>query len=685
MTIFIALIFQVLFVFFAMVTNVGLIVHEKINLQNSVDFAAMYGAQKQAEVLNAIAHTNYQIRQDWKLFVFRIRVMGDLGRAGSNTGANDTHPFYAGFNQGVPYGGGVFTPWFIPPSGSNNSLPEDPPSVCVSHAMWEIPNYQTTNTNLCQNINTGGIGVDVQQPSPPQVFFPPIDFFARDRFQDILGQVSNTCSGGGVWNWAMATTWYATFKNSVAKRLRRIKSLSELLENGLDLDGNPIREGVEKTFRANLTQSNLESSPSISTMNSFNSDSVKGNWLSKIKVSVQVFFTDVYGDSGSCTGGYQSIYNMAAPRDCRWGQATESAACLNGWIGRLGSYLTYDMISNLAVWSEGDLRKAHVGVEKNPWFLAFYGVRASTNPRKPFFPVGNSTTFQAEGFAQPFGGRIGPWYNKTWPRSATDPLVGSGTNNADKTDPLLPPRLSANATNNVFEANMEKLPNFSRFPGDTVGMRSRASLQIPGRIMKQVGMQKLDASTYARLWSFSSEPIEQFSQIPLALNPNMLAMELNAIRPDLFDLYYYTIDPNAVNLFNSRELGDRQNILPDYSRSLNGTDGIRQQIEDSSFTPLNSYLPYKVNNWTHLLTDWVSSGVMEYNSDSGSIANKFGSCYGIVDPDEPPTPGSCVAGGRSGFSVKLVSKSWLQSTGHDLGNDQPGPILNPPESVAQWE
>ena len=57
MAIFVALIFQVLFVFFAMAINIGLVVHDKINLQNSVDLAAYYAASKQAEVLNVIAHS----------------------------------------------------------------------------------------------------------------------------------------------------------------------------------------------------------------------------------------------------------------------------------------------------------------------------------------------------------------------------------------------------------------------------------------------------------------------------------------------------------------------------------------------------------------------------------------------------------------------------------------------------
>ena len=80
MSVFIALIFQVLFVFFAMVVNIGMVVHDKINLQNAVDLGAFYGAQRQAEILNEIAHVNYQIRQDYKLLAWRYRVIGTLGR-----------------------------------------------------------------------------------------------------------------------------------------------------------------------------------------------------------------------------------------------------------------------------------------------------------------------------------------------------------------------------------------------------------------------------------------------------------------------------------------------------------------------------------------------------------------------------------------------------------------------------
>ena len=76
--IFLVLVFQILFVFFAMSVNIGLVVYDKINLQNATDLAAYYAAEKQAEMLNQVGHINYQIRQAYKLLVFRLRVIGSV-------------------------------------------------------------------------------------------------------------------------------------------------------------------------------------------------------------------------------------------------------------------------------------------------------------------------------------------------------------------------------------------------------------------------------------------------------------------------------------------------------------------------------------------------------------------------------------------------------------------------------
>ena len=75
-SIFLALAFLILFTMFGMTINIAMVVHDKINLQNAVDFASLYVAQRQAEMLNAIAHQNYQIRQAHKLLAYRYAVIG---------------------------------------------------------------------------------------------------------------------------------------------------------------------------------------------------------------------------------------------------------------------------------------------------------------------------------------------------------------------------------------------------------------------------------------------------------------------------------------------------------------------------------------------------------------------------------------------------------------------------------
>src|SRR3989344_4629926 len=104
--IFVALIFQIIFVFFALLINIGLIVHHKINLQQSTDLAAYYGAMKQAESLNTIAHINFQIKQAWKLLTWRYRIVGTFGFRKDAGSASQNFPFEnISLTQGFVYNG----------------------------------------------------------------------------------------------------------------------------------------------------------------------------------------------------------------------------------------------------------------------------------------------------------------------------------------------------------------------------------------------------------------------------------------------------------------------------------------------------------------------------------------------------------------------------------------------------
>ncbi|NJL25350.1 MAG: hypothetical protein HC902_09335 [Calothrix sp. SM1_5_4] len=65
-----------------------------------------------------------------------------------------------------------------------------------------------------------------------------------------------------------------------------------------------------------------------------------------------------------------------------------------------------------------------IGVEKNPWYMPYMGVKAQVAPRQIFFPFGDSVELVARAFAKPFGGRIGPWYQSKWDRGAQSSTGG---------------------------------------------------------------------------------------------------------------------------------------------------------------------------------------------------------------------------------------------------------------------
>ena len=101
------------------------------------------------------------------------------------------------------------------------------------------------------------------------------------------------------------------------------------------------------------------------------------------------------------------------------------------------------------------LQRMSVGVEKNPWVMAYVGVKARTKPRQIFFPFGPKISFEARSFAKPFGGRIGPWYGSRWSQSAQ-------RSEGQKVDPHLPPRVEAGGLLNS-QLDRTLFPNYSRF------------------------------------------------------------------------------------------------------------------------------------------------------------------------------------------------------------------------------
>jgi hypothetical protein len=75
--------------FFQFAVSTGLLINAKISVQAAADAAAYAGAATQARQMNAISYLNYDMRQQYKKFLFRYVFIGSMGSANfPNTPAN---------------------------------------------------------------------------------------------------------------------------------------------------------------------------------------------------------------------------------------------------------------------------------------------------------------------------------------------------------------------------------------------------------------------------------------------------------------------------------------------------------------------------------------------------------------------------------------------------------------------
>lgn len=667
--IFIALIFQVLFVLFAMAINIALVVHDKINLQNAVDLAAYYAAERQAEMLNVIAHENYMIRQSWKLLAWRYRVLGSDGVVTPNT-----HPVISGDITDLPF---QFDP---------NSID---PAVCVTHAgSWADVN---PDESLCKKPATA-------IPPLPKVRviagFLGFNYVFAALTDKLRATMANNCSQLGAYNWWYAMVIMQAFREDQRNRKQVINAIAKNLSGRgdndfMDLDGNSVYDGALRTYQKNLTYSNSQAQINFQMMNSMQGIR-RDQWLSDVMISPTIRYVDPQEGDG-CFSVWQNVATLPSR-----GTAVSflRAPLPNGLDG---SYLESFREENIL--ADNDYQMT-LGVEKNPWAMAYVGVRAETAPRPIFIPWGESVTIKARAFAKPFGGRIGPWYGSRWPR-------GSDRSIGEESDQLIPSRSTPSGFMGS-ENDPRRLPNYSRFPGDVLGLRSRLSLNSLN------GFQAVKASY--NYYLHAGKPIQNdpsaYNEVvaadpfDFATMPAIRKFEIAAIAPDLYDVTYYSIENNFSSLILPKLRNNRVKIgIPD-TVALRGDLGQNDKIPGmlgfsvvdqfkmaqnlgsgtTGASLQNAEAYYYVRSRENVLTSWTSGDVLyNYSFPSG----RFGVCKFDDDDLKPEfkVPGGCLArGGRSGYSVKLVSRNMLLSNSLPIGGDKeaPGGIINPPLATAGW-
>ncbi len=680
-TIFVALVFMVLFTLFGMTISMGMFVHDKINLQNATDLASYYVATKQAEMLTAIAHSNYQIRQSWKLATFRYRVIGN----GARSIGGYRHPGTFSYPDQYKNDHSVYIPAKVHIKGSNLI----PPRVCVGATYM----FKELNTdNVCSKINFR-VG-----------YIPEVKLYTlgsrvsqtNRQIRQSTISIKNTCSKSSYINWWFANTIVGSHKLEQRDRRQVIQALANNLalpitiEGMKDLEGKSVFEGALKTFRFNLSESNRED---LNTATIKFTNSMKGlkpeDWLKPIYINTIIPYSFMTTTGGKCEEKLYTHTN-SSPVKGLFNSAEGSFAV------KLKNYLDPDnqieYYGSLGANSDKFLNLS-VGVEKNPWYMVYNKASASAVSRPLFlndlFKIG--IQMKAIAYSKPFGGRIGPWYKSQWSSGSLESDSGY------RTDPLLPPRVTSKELGRPKEELDKTLwPNYSRFPGDKEGMTSKAAMVAAGKIIGKWGINgKSETSvfhyhraTYSYTNTLYNDPLAQnISKEGQPWNAFNRRLEIAAIAPDMFDMIYYTIVPGFYDYFIDGPNGKLKDwlVVPsevqvrgDIGSSNEGP--VKFDIKDQMNISQPSEHFDKVKRerlapWLNnpggkaFLSSWIpGTEVMNYDpADQGTVKDRFAKCNkGLASDKKPKIPSECLNGGRSGYSVKIISKKYLEAD-HPIG------------------
>ncbi len=648
MAIFIILIFQLLFFFFAMIVNVGIVVHHKINLQNAVDLGAYYAASKQAQVLNAISHYNYQIRQAYKLLAWRNRVLGAMTQQAQPTGY---HPFlkHESWLPNQQYEEILFKDEAV---YFNNEALFWSPYVCTQFSFWS---HVTDDTDACATL-VASIKDPPEFPEPkkPPAIFLPWNRLIYDRMKKNAEEFTKGCEQDGVSNYQLTAIWMKSYREAIKSRVKKIKALAQSLSENrfLDIEKKSVFEGTFKTIMHNLTRGNRGewTEEDLIFFNSLEGTKTEHgvNWLRKMKIDPLPYYVDKKCNQGKI--------EKISVRNC---------AQLPAHAGEFISDSDKEALrkSCLEPSDEEDFRST-IGFEKNPWYMAYVGVEAQVKSIQPFMPAQGGIILTARAYAKPFGGRIGPWLRQTWPR-------GSDSSIGTEVDALLNVDPNPDSPKEVIP---KAIPNYSRYPGDKLGLKSASALG-------SMGKDFLRSDLNLRIADWGNQDLNNPDQMdPLSRNTKVRRFEVAAMAPDVFDITYYSIDPHFD--YNYRQ------EPKDFVRGVDSEGKKEEMLTIVNQIELSKELrkedkfkvSFIVEDPAHLLTGWApNQESLHFNYDFPE--GEFGVCSHLTNPSPPRglTRHGCPGkGGRAGYSVKLISLEYLRTL-QPLGNDGSfGPIQNPP-------
>lgn len=377
-SIMIGMLLMTLMLFFAFVVNTGMLVNAKINLQNAADLAAYSGAAVQARQLDHIAYLNYEMRRQYKKFLFRYYVMGNLAQA--------THPRTPGTGRRL---------WRPAPSDPTNF---QVPSVCVRF---------NDNDNYCQVSKLQAISTN------RLIFNDPISDALKKQLSALERIRRNNCVAISETNVQLLTYWlYNTdpeLKNldlkspdpAVDSKIASIQGVIKGLAYGLGLVPREIL--LRQRIQTLASYVNL---PAARNLSLANVEAIGNSGTLDVAARERVLqaFYSAYFTLGENTFAAETIrMDELLP--------TELLRFEPDFKVSFDTYAQMFLLSP-AKDCESKLVPMKVvalplAVIKDPNVLTYYAVRLKAKARILFSPFGD-LELKSYAAAQPFGSRIGP-------------------------------------------------------------------------------------------------------------------------------------------------------------------------------------------------------------------------------------------------------------------------------------
>lgn len=423
--IFMALFVSTMIMLFAFTTNIGMLVHAKINLQNAADAAAYAGAAVQARQLTNAAYLNWEMRRAVKEFLYYYTIR-------SQYAAMPCFPTNAAGQGSIP--GCTYEP----PTERHKFRFEDPREAAVNEQGG--PFLPSTciifdpNNNYCQKAGVPGI------PEFPAGgswgVADPIVAAVRSATADIIMKKTSDCEGRTDINRKFIIDWLFNLYPESFERMTGKDSADPFpYMSGLERLGILPRmallrarlDNIEEALNMNLVTENM-GVITDTTMGEFRALTPSGGakTLEYFERPIQAYLSAknnlpmVEGENGNFTNieltellpstGVAVDLNPALknpPILAKFNDLWARSSFANSLFRERQGF--GDRGNCFQVREERVIPRFPFGVTKDPTVQTYYAVRLKARARLLFSPFGSDGTVSLSAYsaAKPFGSRIG--------------------------------------------------------------------------------------------------------------------------------------------------------------------------------------------------------------------------------------------------------------------------------------